>query len=164
MNKNPKAQKGVAIVEFALVLPLLLLLTFMTTELGRAIYQYNILTKAARDGARYLSTQNPGSAAAITTARNLMVYGHPTNTDTPLAVGLRLDHVPEPTVEEPWWQEVTTTPVNGSSKVINTVTARISGYSFNSLFASAFGVNFGTFAFSDIRATMRTAPAGGTGP
>jgi Flp pilus assembly protein TadG len=33
------AQRGSAIVEFALLLPLLLLLTMTTTEFGRAIYQ-----------------------------------------------------------------------------------------------------------------------------
>jgi Flp pilus assembly protein TadG len=169
MSHKPKAQKGVAIVEFALVLPILLLLTLMTTELGRAIYQYNILTKSVRDGARYLSTQSPGSAAAITTARKLMVFGNPaaTDSDPPLAIGLSLTNVPVPSGGDDdccKWQEVTTTPVNGSSKVINTVTVRISGYSFNSMFASAFGVTFGTFAFPDITATMRTALVGGSGP
>lgn len=159
MSHKPKAQKGVAIVEFALVLPLLLLLTFITTELGRAIYQYNILTKSVRDGARYLSTQQPGSAAAITTARNLMVYGNPAGTGSPLAIGLSLSHVPAASCCT--WTEVTSTPVNGSSKLINTVTVRISGYSFTSLFASAFGVNFGTFPYSDITATMRSALVGG---
>lgn len=168
MSKNRKAQRGVAIIEFALVLPLLLLLTFMTTELGRAIWHYNTLTKSVRDGARYLSTQPPESAAAITTARNLMVYGkpQPTSSDLPLVTGLSMSHVPVPTADNPGccdWVEITTTPVNGSSKVINTVTVKISGYQFNSMFSSAFGVNFGTFAFTDIKATMRSSPTGGGG-
>ena len=54
-----RRQKGVAIVEFALVLPFLLLLTFITTEFGRAIWEYNTLTKSVRDAARYLSIQTP---------------------------------------------------------------------------------------------------------
>ena len=33
-------QRGVALVEFALILPLLLVLTFITTEFGRALYEY----------------------------------------------------------------------------------------------------------------------------
>jgi hypothetical protein len=167
MSKRQKGQRGVAIIEFALILPLLLLLTFITTELGRAIWQYNTLTKSVRDAARYLSTQQPGSAAAVTTARNLMVYGNPAGTGSPLAIGLSLDHVPAPSGDDPGccrWQEVTTTPVNGSSKLINTVTVRISGYTFNSMFPSAFGVNFGAFPFSDVTATMRSAMAGGAGP
>ena len=54
-------QNGVALVEFALILPLLLLLTFITTEFGRAVYQYNTITKSVRDAVRYLSTQTPGT-------------------------------------------------------------------------------------------------------
>lgn len=148
MSKRQTGQKGVAIIEFALVLPLMLLLTFMTTELGRAIYQYNTLTKSVRDSVRYLSTQPPGSAAAVTTARNLMVYGNPAGTGSPLALGLSLSHVPAASCCT--WQTA------GANPVINTVTVRISGYTFNSLFPSAFGVNFGAFPFSDITATMRS--------
>ena len=148
-------QKGVAIVEFALILPFLLLLSFFTIEFGRAIWEYNTLTKSVRDGARYLSTQQQGNAAAITTARNLMVYGSYTNTGTPLAIGL--DPVKCPScVPDPTWQPVTTTAVNGSSFLINTVTVRISGYQFNSMFTSVFGLPFGAITFSDITATMRS--------
>ena len=56
---HEERQKGTAIVEFALVLPFLLLLTFITTEFGRAIWQYNTLAKSVRDAARYLSLQTP---------------------------------------------------------------------------------------------------------
>lgn len=155
MNRK---QKGVAIVEFALVLPFLLLLTFITTEYGRAIWQYNTVTKSVRDAARYLSTQQPGTH--ITEARNLAVYGNLAGTGTPLALGLTLENVPWPgTDSKPpccTWQEVTSTPVNGSAPLIKTVTVRISGYSFQSVFASALGVPFGTIVFSDITATMRS--------
>ena len=41
-----KKENGTALVEFALVLPLLLILTFITTEFSRALYQYNTLTKS----------------------------------------------------------------------------------------------------------------------
>jgi Flp pilus assembly protein TadG len=149
MNKR---QKGVAIVEFALVLPFLLLLTFITTEYGRAIWQYNTVTKSVRDAARYLSTQQPGTH--ITQARNLAVYGNLAGTGTPLALGLTLANVPVDSCCT--WQEVSSTPVNGSAPLINTVTVRITGYSFHSVFASAFGVPFGTVLFSDITATMRS--------
>jgi Flp pilus assembly protein TadG len=144
-------QKGVAIVEFALILPFLLLLSFFTIEFGRAIWEYNTLTKSVRDGARYLSTQQPGSAAAKTTARNLIVYGNPAGTGAPLAVGLSTSNVPDPT-----WQTVTSTAVNGSAPLINTVTVRINGYTFNSMWTSVFGLPFGQIPFSDITATMRS--------
>lgn len=42
-------------VEFALILPLLLLILFGITELGRALYQQNMLTQAVELGGRYLA-------------------------------------------------------------------------------------------------------------
>jgi hypothetical protein len=138
-------QKGVAIVEFALILPFLLLLTFITTEFGRAIWEYNSLTKSVRDSARYLSIQTPHDPIAIAKARNLTVYGNLAGTGTPLAIGLSTSNVPDPI-----WQTAGTNPV------INTVTIRITGYTFNSMFTSVFGLPFGAITFSDITATMRS--------
>ena len=48
---------GQALVEFALTIPLLLLLVFGLIDLGRAVYVSNSLAEAARDGARYGSVQ-----------------------------------------------------------------------------------------------------------
>jgi Flp pilus assembly protein TadG len=44
--------RGNAVIEFALVLPILLLVLFGITEFGRAIMTKNILFTAAREGAR----------------------------------------------------------------------------------------------------------------
>ncbi len=140
MNKN--TQRGVAIVEFALILPLLMSMTFLVTEFGRALYQYNTLTKSVRDAVRYLSVQTPNSN--ITEARNLVVFGNTAGRGSPLALGLTTAHVPTPT-----WQ------TSGSNPVISTVTIRVSGYTFQSVFATAFGLRFGAITFSDIQATMR---------
>jgi len=49
---NPPAQ---ALVEFALMLPLLLLLVLGVMDLGRMFYVKMILTNAAREGANYLA-------------------------------------------------------------------------------------------------------------
>lgn len=38
-------QHGVALIEFAFVLPLLLVLSLISTELGRAVYRYNTTAK-----------------------------------------------------------------------------------------------------------------------
>ena len=147
MNKTMnKRHKGVALVEFALILPFLLLLSITAVELGRAIWEYNTLTKSVRDAARYLSIQTPGTKVAQ--ARNLMVYGNVGGTGSPLAIGLTLSNVPDPACCS--WQTA------GSAPVINTVTVRISGYSFTPMFASAFGVPFPTVTYSPISATMRS--------
>jgi Flp pilus assembly protein TadG len=45
-------ETGQALVEFALVLPVFLLIVFGVFDLGRAVYAYNTVANAAREGAR----------------------------------------------------------------------------------------------------------------
>ena len=84
---NFRSEKGVELVEFALILPLLLLICLGVIEFGRAYYTYNILTKAVRDGARYLSTgmvTSTGTVNSTTTTetKNVVVYGNTAGTGT----------------------------------------------------------------------------------
>lgn len=145
MTRPARRQRGVAIVEFALILPMLLVMTFITTEFGRALYQYNTLVKSVRDAARYLSVQTPNDATTMLRARNLVVYGDPRGIGSPVVPGLTLGNVPDPA-----W-----TPV-GTGPSINAVTIRVTGYTFQPMFGSAFGHSFTLPAFSDITATMRS--------
>lgn len=140
-----KRQAGVAIIEFALVLPFLLLLTFIATEFGRAMYEYHVLTKAVRDGARYISVELQNTH--INEVRNLIVYGDPDpgGDARPLAPSLTLANVADPV-----WD------VAGTAPVINIVTVRVTGYQFQSLITSIFGLEFGTLTYPDITATMRS--------
>jgi hypothetical protein len=48
-----RTQAGQAVVEFALILPLLALLTVGIVDLGRVFYTYEALANAAREGARF---------------------------------------------------------------------------------------------------------------
>ena len=145
-NMIKNNQKGAALVELALILPLLLLLTFITTEFGRAMYEYNAITKSTRAAVRYLSYQTPRTQ--IEQAQNLMVFGSLVNTDTPLVRGLTLANV----------QNCCTWDVTTN---INTVTVRVTGYTYRPLFSSVFGLPFGdtsgNITFSPITATMRAA-------
>ena len=75
MRKGPfrtilKSDKGQNLVEFALVVPLLLLLAIGIAEFGRAWMTQNILTGAAREAVRLLAVPPPdgGPAAANTRA------------------------------------------------------------------------------------------------
>ena len=43
-------RRGQALVEMALLMPVLLLLVFGTLDFGRAVFGYNALANAARDG------------------------------------------------------------------------------------------------------------------
>jgi Flp pilus assembly protein TadG len=47
-----KCEKGVGVVEFALLLPLFLMLIFSVIELGSAWYSKQMLVNASREGAR----------------------------------------------------------------------------------------------------------------
>ena len=56
MSRRPSgaaASRGQALVEFALVAPLLILVLFSIIEFGRAVYYIQMLDNAAREGARY---------------------------------------------------------------------------------------------------------------
>ena len=52
-TRRPHPRSGAALVEAALVLPLLLMLLVGTVWLGRAYNVYQTITRAAREGARY---------------------------------------------------------------------------------------------------------------
>jgi Flp pilus assembly protein TadG len=60
--------RGQSLVEFALVLPIFLLLFFVVMDLGTAIFTYNSLTNAAREGAR-LAIVNQDTASVIARAK-----------------------------------------------------------------------------------------------
>ena len=88
---NTFNQKGSSTVEFAILLPLLLLLVVMVAELGIRFYQLNTLTKSVQDAARYLSAvsvNKTNSAADKTIAKNLAVYGNTAGTGTAVLSGL----------------------------------------------------------------------------
>lgn len=52
-DPSQRGERGQDLVEFALVLPLLVLLFFGIIEFGRAVFTYNTLANAAREGARF---------------------------------------------------------------------------------------------------------------
>jgi hypothetical protein len=51
-KRTRRGQSSQALIEFALVSPVLLLLLFGTIDIGRAIFYYDTLNHAAREGAR----------------------------------------------------------------------------------------------------------------
>ncbi len=55
-------QQGSSTVEFAIVLPLLLLLVVMVSEFGIMFYRLNAVTKSVQIAARYLSDNEHNTA------------------------------------------------------------------------------------------------------
>jgi Flp pilus assembly protein TadG len=99
-----RRQGGTAMVELAIVIPLLLFLLLGVAEFGNAFNQYNTLTKTVRDGARYAAGKvlESGSFGTIpttldnsfvTAVKNMVAYGLPTNTGQPILPGLSADNV-----------------------------------------------------------------------
>lgn len=82
---RPRPAPGLALVEFVLIAPVLLLLLLAVAEMGRALYQYNTLTKAVYAGARYYAANVLVNADEANAKAILLVqYGNETGAGEPL--------------------------------------------------------------------------------
>ncbi len=63
MARHARRDRGAAAVEFALLLPMLLLLVFGLIDFGRALNAQITLTQAAREGARLAALAQPNVAS-----------------------------------------------------------------------------------------------------
>lgn len=70
MTRRPtdERDRGATAVEFALTLPILLLLVFGVVDFGRALFTQVTLTQAAREGARLAALDQPDVAARTAAA------------------------------------------------------------------------------------------------
>jgi Flp pilus assembly protein TadG len=99
--KHRQRQQGLAMVEFTLVLPVLLLMLLAFGEFGRMLYQYNLLLQASRDADRFVASNawdsTLGAVALsdtlLTQTKNVAVYGVPANTGTAVVSGLTTGNV-----------------------------------------------------------------------
>ena len=79
-QKKVKCQKGQALVEFALVLPIFVIVLFGIIEFARLWETVNILTSAAREGVRVAAVTPPDAARVTTAANNILNAANITNT------------------------------------------------------------------------------------
>jgi Flp pilus assembly protein TadG len=63
-----RKQGGQSLTEFALVLPVLMLLVIAVLDFGRAVYAYSVVANAAREGARFACVAPNDSAGAVAAA------------------------------------------------------------------------------------------------
>jgi Flp pilus assembly protein TadG len=112
--------RGVQLVEAALVIPVFLMLFGGVAEFGRYFYEYTTLAKAARSGTRYLTTA-PVVGAEDTAAKNIVVYGNPTGTGSPILTDLSTS-------------QVVITRVGGTPILPETVTVQIVNYKHQPIF------------------------------
>jgi Flp pilus assembly protein TadG len=130
-------QGGLAMVEFALAAPVLLLLMFGTFEFGHFLIQYSTLNDAVRDAARYVAGKALAgtdsllvSGAAwtplVAQGKNVAVYGNIAGTGAAVLPSLNTGDI-----------TVTEDTVNNNI----TVTA---AYPYQSLFGAAIPTFFGS--------------------
>ena len=62
-----RRSSGQAVAEFALAIPIFLLLLFGLIDIGRLVYVNNAISQAAREGARYGAVQGRSGTAAART-------------------------------------------------------------------------------------------------
>ena len=129
LHRFTRDERGLQLVEAAIVIPIFLLMFAATAEFGRYFYEYTTLAKAARAGARSL-TAAPVDDGLKATARNIVVYGSPTATGSPVLEGLSTTHV-------------VITQTGGSPCVPTTVTIQIVGFQHEPIF------DLGLFTGSD---------------
>ena len=94
LNCFHRDDRGVQLLELAIVLPILLLLFGAVAEFGRYFYEYTTVAKAARVGARYLASKSVVSGTNYQAiAKNIVVYGNAAGTGSPVLPGLTTANV-----------------------------------------------------------------------
>ncbi len=100
-EKLKTRQRGAVLVEMALVTPILLVLLLVTADLTRAFIEHNTVTKAVRNGARYVAANALEGTTGVVTidatlaneTRNLVVYGSINGGASPVVPGLTLANI-----------------------------------------------------------------------
>jgi Flp pilus assembly protein TadG len=79
MLKRLRNQRGAALIETAITIPLVLLVSVSIFEFGRAYQTWQVLTNAAREGARVAVLEQYTDADVTSTVRNYLTSGRLTN-------------------------------------------------------------------------------------
>ena len=87
MKTLRKSLNGQSLVEFALVVPIFLIMILGIIEFSRLWETINIVTSAAREGARVAAVTAPDVSRAQAAARNVLTAGNVTQTPTITVAG-----------------------------------------------------------------------------
>ena len=124
-----RSERGAALVEFALVVPFLIMIMCATIDFGLAVYTLNNLTAAVREGGRFAAARIPAPIANDTAVQN-RVYNYilklPT-TQTPAQVRALI---------------TSTAPTVGNGQ---NITVTITGFAFRPMTPVASWLGLGTF-------------------
>jgi Flp pilus assembly protein TadG len=145
LGRSQRRQRGLAMVEFVVTAPMLLLLLFGTVVFGEFLIDYSTLNDGVRNAARYLAGAAPnGTDGTLITgtawstladqARNLAVYGNvngDVNGTGPLLPGLTVAEI-----------TVTPVPANLPANPYNEIIVS-AAYPYQSLFGASMPNFFG---------------------
>ena len=120
LQRFRRDERGIQLVEAAIVVPLFLVLFAATAEFGRYFYEYTTLAKATRVGARYLTTAVVGPVEDAA-AKNIVVFGNAAGTGSPLLPNLATS-------------QVTIVREGGTPVLPQRVTVKIVGYQHQPIF------------------------------
>jgi Flp pilus assembly protein TadG len=127
-HRRMTSERGSALIETALTLPLLLLVSVSIFEFGRAFETWQIMTNAAREGARIAVLPNKPAGAVEARVKEYLQIGALSNVDSasinvqnnvPIAMGVGTASGSQVTVSYPFQfmvlQPVANLVVSGSS-------------------------------------------------
>jgi Flp pilus assembly protein TadG len=150
-SRSWASERGAEVIEFAIVLPLLLLVVFGIVDFGFLFQRYVVLTNAAMEGARVRVLPGYADPDAIARATAYAVDGGIPNAGTcpPYCVGVTPVNVPNAS--------------GGTWPAFQVSVNYIHQYSYIGPIAQLFGGNF-TSVTLRAQSTMRSqvAPAGGS--
>ena len=89
-KSTDRGERGAALVEFAIAALVFTTALFAVIEFGRLLWVHNALTDAARRGARYAVNH---TAADVSDAQRMAVYGTTDDGASPMVTGLTTDKV-----------------------------------------------------------------------
>jgi len=123
IQRFTRNDRGVQLVELAIVIPIFVVLFAAVAEFGRYFYEYTTLAKSSRTAVRYLVTQ-PVTGCDLP-AKNLVVYGNVAGTGSPILNGLGTANV-----------VITRNNIGGAptAGIPATVTVKIINYQHSSIF------------------------------
>ena len=100
-NSDRRRERGAALIEFALVFPMLLVLTLTVVDVSRAFFVKNLAYQAAREGVRVLVVSTLADTVAVrvmqvagaakVTLKNLSITGPDANQLMGVSVGVQFN-------------------------------------------------------------------------
>ena len=92
-----RGQRGSVVTEFAISFPILITVTLMVFDIGRAMFVYTTIHNVAAEGARYISVRGTGSPTQTSAADHLAFMNDIATGLDPAQMNVVILYTPAPT-------------------------------------------------------------------